>query len=69
MANLFSLKTDLASAMYLGTLDMLSMPPAKTISLTPSCILCAASTVAAMTVIGNIMRILTSLLRSRIKKN
>lgn len=38
---------DLASAMYLGTLDMLSIPPATTISLIPNWILCAARIVAA----------------------
>lgn len=40
---------NLASARYLGTLDMLSMPPATTTSLIPSWILCAASIVAALT--------------------
>lgn len=29
-------KADLASAKYLGAFDMLSMPPARTISLMPS---------------------------------
>lgn len=33
--------------MYLGTLDMLSIPPATTISLIPNWILCAARIVAA----------------------
>lgn len=40
-------KTNLASAKYLGTLDMFSIPPATTTSLMPNCILCAASIVAA----------------------
>jgi hypothetical protein len=37
----------LASAMYFGALDMLSMPPATTISLIPNWIDCAANIVAA----------------------
>lgn len=40
------LDTNLASAKYLGAFDMLSMPPATTISLRPSCMLCAAKIVA-----------------------
>ena len=39
--------TDLASAMYFGAFDMLSMPPATTTSLMPSWIDCAANIVAA----------------------
>lgn len=39
----------LASEMYLGTLDMLSMPPATTTSFIPNWMLCAANIVAAIT--------------------
>ena len=46
---------NLASARYLGTLDMLSIPPDTTISLTPNWILCAASIVAAITSIKRTM--------------
>lgn len=38
--------TNLASARYFGTFDMLSMPPATTTSLMPNWMLCAASIVA-----------------------
>lgn len=38
--------SNLASARYLGALDMLSMPPATTTSLLPNWIVCAASIVA-----------------------
>lgn len=37
---------DLASAMYFGAFDMLSIPPATTMSLIPSWIDCAAKMVA-----------------------
>lgn len=37
-----------ASTIYLGALDMLSMPPATTTSLIPSSMLCAANIVAVM---------------------
>lgn len=40
---------NLASAMYLGTLDMLSIPPATTTSFIPNQMLCAANMVVAVT--------------------
>lgn len=40
---------NLASAKYLGALDMLSIPPATMTSLIPNWILCDASIIAAMT--------------------
>lgn len=46
MTNKYYHDMNLASAMYLGEFDMLSMPPATTTSLIPNWMLCAASIMA-----------------------
>lgn len=62
--------TNLASARYLGTLDMLSMPPATTTSLMPSWMLCAASIVAVKNERQiSLWQVLHSLARNKANQN
>lgn len=49
-------KSNLASARYFGALDMLSIPPETTTSLRPNWILCAASIVAEIIKLINVVR-------------